>query len=86
MPQFQLEVAIILAVSAACSLVIFYLTREKGGQIKLPIHGPLQGDAEYDETKPDPFNVTQPEDLIDGDPIDANKFWAKVCAGELTKQ
>ncbi|KAI0302402.1 hypothetical protein B0F90DRAFT_1714514 [Multifurca ochricompacta] len=43
------------------------------GKIALPItsDSPL-------ESQPDPFNVTLPEDIIDGEPIDEANFWVNV--------
>lgn len=74
MPQYQLEVAILLVASAACSLGVFYLTQPKEGQIKLSV------DDGYEHgTQPDPFDVTKPEDMIDGHTLDEHAFWAKVC-------
>ena len=72
MPQFQLLVAILLAVSAVCSLVVFYLTQPKRGQIKLH-DGGYEG-----EIQSDPFDITEPEDTIDGHPLDEQGFWFKV--------
>lgn len=80
MPQYQLEVAILLAVIATCSLAIFALSQPKDGQIKLPIH-----DDGYEHgTQPDPFDVTKPEDIIDGYPLDERAFWMTVCACNTT--
>jgi hypothetical protein len=77
MPQYQLEVAILLVASAACSLGVFYLTKPKEGQIKLSV----DNDDGYERgTQPDPFDVTKPEDMIDGHALDERGFWAKVCA------
>lgn len=77
MPQFQLEVAILLAATAACSLFLFYLRRSKDGQIKLPVHA--EDDGGYQPAPAvDPFDVLKPEDLVDGSPIDEEKFWATV--------
>ncbi|KAH9932951.1 ATP-binding cassette transporter [Fomitopsis serialis] len=65
MPQYQLEVAVVLAVSAACSLTVFLLSQLKEGKIHL--------DAEEEEQ--DPFDVTKPEDLVDGTPVYGDEFW-----------
>ncbi|KII87771.1 hypothetical protein PLICRDRAFT_92667 [Plicaturopsis crispa FD-325 SS-3] len=73
MPRFQLEVAIALVVCAGISLLLFVLTNAKEGDIKLPVHA----NGEESLAK-DPFDVTKPEDTIDGYPIDAEKFWIKM--------
>ena len=73
MPRFQLPIAIALVVSAVISLLTFYLTRTKEGQIQLPT-------AVVDEQgERDVFDVTRPEDITDGYPIDAENFWIRVC-------
>jgi len=75
MPQYQLEVAVLLAASVVCSVVIFYPTRPRDGQIKLSV----EHDDGYEHgTQPDPFDVSTPEDIIDGYPIDGDAFWVKV--------
>ena len=75
MPRFQLPVVVVLVVAASFSLSVFYFTQPSKGKIKLPIH------TEDDDEPhlPDPFDVTKPEDLIDGYPIDEQAFWVRVC-------
>jgi len=80
MPRFQFEIAIVLAVSIACSLAVFYLTRPEEGKIQLPTHVESSEEAYHG---PDPFDVTKPEDIIDGYPIGADAFWARVRWSEL---
>lgn len=73
MPRFQLEVAIALAASVPCSLLFWFIARPTEPQIELPTH------AEGDEPlQKDPFDVTKPEDIVDGYPIKEEAFWAKV--------
>lgn len=71
MPQYQLEVAVALAVSALCSLSVFLLSRPTEGKISLP------KEAE-EELEKDPFDVTKPEDFVDGTPVNGEQFWQKV--------
>jgi hypothetical protein len=73
MPLFQFPVVITLATGALLSLVLFGWSTSKQGGIALPIvsDGPL-------ESRHDPFDVTSPEDIIDGEPIDEAKFWVNV--------
>ena len=79
MPPFQLETAAVLDAFALISLVVYVLNRPKEGQLKLPIYEneALAGDER------DPFDVTKPEDAVDGTPLDENKFWARVSAHPL---
>ncbi|KAH9067580.1 ATP-binding cassette transporter [Lactarius vividus] len=68
--NFQLPVAITLAGTGLFSLAFRGLSASEKGKIALPItsDGPL-------ESRPDPFDVTSPEDIIDGEPIDEASFW-----------
>jgi hypothetical protein len=79
MPRYQLQIAIALNVSAALSALFLYLTRPKEGKIQLPIHTSSHRDAP-EETYPDgdPFDVTTAEDVLDGYPLDEERFWVKV--------
>jgi hypothetical protein len=80
MPQYQLEVAILLGASVACSVVIFYLTQPKEGQISLSV----ENDDGYEHgTQSDPFDVTKPEDRMDGYALDEHSFWVKVRADDV---
>lgn len=74
MPRSQLQIAAVLAFSAGASLVVFLLTRSKEGKIQLPSH--VNEENEYAEH--DPFDVTKPEDVMDGYPIAEEKFWRRV--------
>jgi hypothetical protein len=73
MPLFQLPVAVTLASSALLSLAVRGLSTSKSGKIALPVtlNDPL-------EPRRDPFDVTSPEDIIDGEPIDETSFWLNV--------
>jgi hypothetical protein len=73
MPLNQLPVAVILASSALLSLAVRGLSASKWGEVALPItlNDPL-------EPRRDPFDVTSPEDIIDGEPIDETSFWLNV--------
>lgn len=78
MSRYELWIAGCLTASAACSLLILYLRRPKEGNIQLPGHiRHIAGSNEpYHEN--DPFDVTKPEDTIDGYPIGEEAFWARV--------
>jgi hypothetical protein len=73
MPLFQLHVAVTLASSAFLSVAFRSFSASKPGKIALPItsESPL-------EPQHDPFDVTTPEDIIDGEPVDETSFWANV--------
>ncbi|THH21147.1 hypothetical protein EW146_g360 [Bondarzewia mesenterica] len=73
MPRFQLPIAVTLAASALASFALILLHRPREGKIQLP----LTTNGE-EETHRDPFDVTTPEDLVDGEPIDNSGFWART--------
>ncbi|KAJ7635025.1 multidrug resistance-associated ABC transporter [Roridomyces roridus] len=77
MPLYQLEIAVALAVSAVGSSVFLYLNRPTEGKIQLPLH------TEDNDLQVDPFDVTKPEDITDGYPIDGEAFWAKTRRRKL---
>ncbi|TFK34287.1 multidrug resistance-associated ABC transporter [Crucibulum laeve] len=79
MPRFQLEIAIVLAVSALGSASTIYFTRPKDGKIQLPTLSDEDGIASVR----DPFDVTKPEDLIDGHPIEGEGFWKRMQRRKL---
>lgn len=70
MPDYRLLASVLLAVAAAISAMVNLTTSGQEGKIKL--NGP-----EY-EQEYDPFNVTTPEDVSPGEPIDGPKFWSRV--------
>ena len=73
--NFQLPIAVTLAGTGLLSLAFHRLSASERGKIALPItsDGPL-------ESRPDPFDVTLPEDIIDGEPIDEASFWVNVSS------
>jgi hypothetical protein len=73
MRSFQLPVAVALATSAILSLAVRGLSASKRGEIALPV----TSDAPL-EPQHDPFDVTSPEDIIDGEPVDETSFWQNV--------
>lgn len=75
MSQYQLHFAVTLTLSAIGSAATFYLVnRNQNGKIKLT-----------DDTAagPDPFDITQPDDFVDGFPIEETEFWAQVRCTSL---
>ncbi|KAJ7846225.1 multidrug resistance-associated ABC transporter [Mycena olivaceomarginata] len=83
MPRFQLEIAVALNVSATVSAVLLYLNRSnaKEGKIRLPLHAASDApQIASEEMYPDgdPFDVTTSEDLLDGYPLQEEKFWTQM--------
>ncbi|GJE85249.1 multidrug resistance-associated ABC transporter [Phanerochaete sordida] len=76
MAQFQLPVAIALGAAALCSAVTFALSKPDEGKVQLP-------EIVRDATKEDPFDVTRPEDIIDGEPVEEEKFWSRMRLRKL---
>lgn len=72
MPEFQLSVAIFLAIAAGCSALAYGLDNGK-------TEGKIQLAEDASEGAYDPFNVVTPQDVIDGEALDETKFWANVC-------
>ncbi|KAF9548180.1 multidrug resistance-associated ABC transporter [Agrocybe pediades] len=74
MPPFQLEISILLVAGAAASLVVFLLNRTKEGKVQLPTHVEVLEEPVFH----DAFDVTKPEDVTEGYPIDPENFWHKM--------
>ena len=73
MPLFQLEVAAALVASALLSASLLVFSKPEEGKIQLP-----QVAQDGSDTLDDPFNVTKPEDIIDGEPVQEDEFWSDV--------
>ena len=71
MPQYQLPVAVSLGACALFSAGLFILAKPVDNKVKLP-------EIVRDATSRDPFDVTKPEDIVDGEPLDEEKFWSRV--------
>ena len=71
MSQYQLPVAVALAASGLFSAGLLLVTKPAEGKVKLP-------DYIADGTSQDPFDVTKPEDIVDGEPVNEANFWARV--------
>lgn len=71
MPDYQLPASVALAAVAAISALFNLANSKQEGNIKLK--GP-EGEQEHD-----PFDVTTPEDVAPGEPIDGPQFWSWVC-------
>ena len=73
MPLFQLEVAAALVASALLSASLLVFSKPEEGKIQLP-----QVAQDGSDTLDDPFNVTKPEDIVDGEPVQEDEFWSDV--------
>ncbi|KZO97554.1 multidrug resistance-associated ABC transporter [Calocera viscosa TUFC12733] len=85
-----LPFAVTLASGVLLSAIILLLSRPRTGQIRLPTHtatasnghGHDSGEPEFLteglEEKQDLFDVSRPEDLVDGTPVDEDEFWQKT--------
>jgi hypothetical protein len=74
MSQYQLPVAVALGACALFSAGLFALAKPvDDGKVRLP-------EITRDSTLPDPFDVTKPEDVIDGEPVDEVQFWSRVSS------
>ena len=76
MPVYQLPVAAALSVALLGSAALFAYqsaTAKSGeGKHALPTLDSDEG------LQRDPFDVTKPEDLVDGKPLDEERFWKLV--------
>ncbi|KAG2142476.1 multidrug resistance-associated ABC transporter [Suillus clintonianus] len=76
MPPYQLLLAEALVGGATISCFALFLAQSQQQKIRLPTtqDASLANDVNQD----DPFNVTKPEDFINGEPIDEDAFWFKM--------
>ncbi|KAF9051842.1 multidrug resistance-associated ABC transporter [Panaeolus papilionaceus] len=74
MPLYQVPTAAGLVALAGVSSVLQFLQRDKGGKVKLPTHN----DDDEDRPLHDPFDVSTPEDVTNGYPIDEEAFWLRM--------
>ena len=75
MPKYQLPIAIALVVWVVFSALLLWIQKSHEGNIKLPLHTDGEGGGIYEQ---DPFDVTTPVDVMDGEPINEQAFWARV--------
>lgn len=75
MIRFQLDIAVVLAASVLGSVIVSYWTRTQEGKIQLPIH---VDESLGSSDGRDPLDVTTPDDIIDGYPIDEEQFWREA--------
>ena len=75
MPAYQLHVAVALGVVLLVSATTYALsgarTHEKQNALAVLVEG-------EEGLSRDPFDVTEPEDLVDGQPVDEEQFWNRV--------
>jgi hypothetical protein len=74
---FSITTAVCVVLSAALVTWLFY-RRPKDN---LPTaYSPITENEDQLEGVKDPFDIVEPEDTTDGDPLDEDEFWAKVGA------
>ncbi|EKM77362.1 hypothetical protein AGABI1DRAFT_130448 [Agaricus bisporus var. burnettii JB137-S8] len=78
MPRLEFEISVALVVSVVLSGIVLWITREKEGKVQLPTHVDDESLGDGFLGGGDPFDVTKPEDVIDGYPIDEDEFWKKM--------
>ena len=79
MLRFQFEVAIALAATVIASILAFYWGKQQGeAKIQLPTHSDEDLDGNH-YPRHDPLEVTTPDDVIDGYPLEEEAFWRRVC-------
>ncbi|KAI0720942.1 ATP-binding cassette transporter [Cerioporus squamosus] len=78
MAEYQLHVAISLAAGLVTSIAVLCLAGPRKTTIELPTS--VDGNSSLLR---DPFDVTKPDDLVDGIPIDADGFWSRVRRRKL---
>lgn len=78
MDQYQLSVVVSLGVCGLISSALLTRTKLVHGSLKLPEIG-------QDAISQDPFEVVKQEDVTDGEPISADKFWSRVCFKHFRK-
>ncbi|KAI0683866.1 ATP-binding cassette transporter [Cytidiella melzeri] len=71
MPQLQLPFAVVLAVSGLLSAGWLAISRPTEGKVQLP-------EFLAEGASRDPFDVTKPEDIVDGEPVNPVSFWARM--------
>ena len=74
MPEYQLAVAVTLTTVLAGSLSTFVFSSWNKPKDALPTFTDGQ-----EGLVRDPFDVTKPEDFVDGTPLNEDLFWTKVC-------
>ncbi len=78
MPCLEFEISVVLMVCVVGSVVVSWIVRKQKGNIRLPTH--VEDEHLATGFAADPFNVTLPEDIVDGYPVDADEFWKRVGA------
>ena len=81
MPTYLLPFSITTAVCVALSAALLAWQFHRQPTDKLPAaYSPITDDEDQLEGVKDPFDIVEPEDTIDGHPLDEDEFWAKVGA------
>lgn len=79
MPTYLLPFSITTTVCAALSAALLTWLFHRQPKDELPTaYSPITENEDQLEGVKDPFDIVEPEDTTDGDPLDENEFWAKV--------
>lgn len=71
MPELQFQVAVVLVACWVLSALLLIVVTYDESKVRLP-------QSVQDNSLQDPFDVTKPEDIVDGEPVDEVRFWARV--------
>ena len=81
MPTYLLPFSITTAVCVVLSAALLTWLSHRLPKDRLPTaYSPITEDEDRLEGVKDPFDIIEPEDTLDGDPLDEDEFWAKVGA------
>ena len=78
MPRLHLAVGVALVICSVTSLLALLVARAMVKNIRLP--------EETGATSHRFFEVMRPEDIVDGYPVDAERFWSRVRGAEQVLQ
>lgn len=67
----ELQVAVVLVACGVVSALLLNVVTYDESKVRL-------SHSVQDESLQDPFDVTKPEDIVDGEPVDEARFWARV--------
>lgn len=81
MPTYLLPFSITTAVCVGLSAALWTRLFLRQPKDRLPTaYSPISETEDQLEGVKDPFDIVEPEDTTDGNPLDEDNFWAKVGA------
>jgi hypothetical protein len=76
--SYSLAASAAADISAIASALVFIFPRPN--RLQLPTSEAHQSNERFEtEDRKDPFDIASREDIIDGYPLDEDKFWSQVC-------